>query len=160
MLLVTVCGYLVGSIYANKLKKREEFLSQFIILIDNFDELIRYKDMNVKELIKWAISSGEYSELEFLQDINFNDSFDKQWVNAIEDKKYKDFLKESDISEIKSIGTGLGESDKIGQSAHLKLHSKMLNQKLSDAKNECTVKGKLYKKIGLLVGIAIAIMLI
>ena len=40
------------------------------------------------------------------------------------------------------------------------MNLKMLNQKLSEAKNECAVKGKLYKKIGLLVGIAIAIMLI
>ena len=158
--MVTICGYLMGSMYAGRLKKREVFLEKMLVLIDNFDELIRYKELNVYELINWTVNSGEYKELTFILSIKPGiKSFDKQWIESIEKSEYKEFLTESDLNEIKSIGIGLGKSDKLGQSSHLKLHKKMLSQKLTEAKQEGTIKGRLYRKVGILTGIAGAIML-
>ena len=114
-------------------------------------------EYNKKMPNQWQI---KYKELTFILSIKPGiKSFDKQWIESIEKSDYKEFLTESDLNEIKSIGIGLGKSDKLVQSAHLKLHKKMLSQKLTEAKQEGTVKGRLYRKVGILTGIAGAIML-
>lgn len=161
MLITVVCGYCIGNMFASKLKMRRKFLEKMILLLDNFENLIRYKDMTVDELVKWAVKSNEYKELCFLQIIDEeNGEFSEKWRDSLDNKQLKAFLSNEDINEISLIGVGLGKSDKQGQDAHLKLHKTLIKNKYETALKDEQSKGRLYKKLGLLSGIGLSIIIV
>lgn len=96
------------------------------------------------------------------EDLNSNkgeeliDSF-KTVTKEMENKLY---LEKEDIGIFLSLGSGLGASDRVDQEKNINLISNQLDMLIEEARREKLKNGKLYKNLGILVGIAIIILLI
>ena len=76
------------------------------------------------------------------------------WKNALEESKTN--LKEEDIKVLKNLSKLLGKTDIDGQLSEIEL----IEEQITNAEEEQKKNEKLYKSLGILAGIAIAIILI
>lgn len=80
------------------------------------------------------------------------------WKNALEESKTN--LKEEDIKVLKNLSKLLGKTDIDGQLSEIELIEKFIEEQITNAEEEQKKNEKLYKSLGILAGIAIAIILI
>lgn len=80
------------------------------------------------------------------------------WENAI-DNSNTNFLKE-DIDIIKGLAKMLGKTDLDGQVSEIKLTDKFLDVQIKDAERQRSKNAKLYKTLGVTVGLALVIILV
>ena len=69
-------------------------------------------------------------------------------------------LKGEDKKLLTDFGSELGKSDLEGQIKHLQLYQSMFQRQLLSAQNEIAKKSKLYKTMGLFVGVSVALVMI
>lgn len=161
ILLAVICGYLIGNGLALKLNFRYLIFEEILMMINNFENLIRYKDLSVNELVLSAVKSGELKELTFLKDIpKIKGDFKTKWTKSVFGSDLKEYLSKDELNEISLIGSGLGKTDKNGQIGHLELHKEIIRKKLENAQKDKLEKSMMYRKIGTLAGLAVAIMIV
>lgn len=162
IIIVTVCcGYLIGNTFATRLKMRCIVFEEMLMLINYFENMILYKDMSVNDLVLSATKSGEYKHLTFLEAASKTDGdFNEKWTKSVTNSDLKNYLSNENINEFVLIGSGLGKTDKNGQISHLNLHKEILKNRLTNADEEKNKKGEMYKKVGALLGVAAAIVIV
>lgn len=69
-------------------------------------------------------------------------------------------LNKEDIEIVRTLGNLLGKTDKEGQIAEIELVQTFLNSQIDKAEIENSKNEKLYKKLGVLAGVSIGILLI
>ena len=72
----------------------------------------------------------------------------------------KTFIKKEDIENIKNFGKMLGTVDKDGQISMLEVTKNFIEMQIDKAKNEENKSSKLYKTLGVIVGLAFIVILI
>jgi len=112
--------------------------------------LIRHRALPTKELFT------ELSRYEFFSRIE-GDNFREDWVRAANEM---DELQEGELSVIKSIGAALGTSDVQGQLSMLEVNTRLLESYAEQAREQYMKKGKLYRTMGLLAGLFVAVLII
>ena len=154
------CTY-IGLIISNKYKNRVRDLKEFKSILNVINTKIRYTYEPIREIAK-DISDmnktciGEIFE-EFYYELNDKTVTDA-WNNSIE-KLGNNFSKE-DKSIIKNFGKMLGKTDLEGQVSQITQASEFLNIQIDKAEKERQKNEKLYKSLGMIIGIAIIIILI
>ncbi len=139
-------------------------LEASIVMIEELSLQIRYRALPVYELACALESSKGLEPLRFIgtlsEHIENERDFSIAWSNAIDSSKDQTSLKEDDIKILISVGNELGKSDIDGQISTLSLYRDMLSRSLKSAIEEKHNKGKMYRNLGALIGVGIAIILI
>lgn len=86
--------------------------------------------------------------------------FPDAWKQGLQETKQQMNLEQEDWSILSMIGGLLGSMDAKGQLNELTMVQSMLTQNLEAAKQSQTEKGKLYRSLGVLSGIGLAILMI
>lgn len=69
-------------------------------------------------------------------------------------------LGDGDVELLMGVGNSLGNSDTAGQIAMLELNSELLKARFAEAAEEASRKGAMYRSVGLLTGLGLAIIVI
>jgi len=69
-------------------------------------------------------------------------------------------LNDGDVELLTAIGNALGTTDTAGQTAMLELHQNLLMTRLTEAAEASGRKGAMYRSVGVLTGLGLAIIVI
>lgn len=158
-ILIIICGTLGGIYFSLRLKKKSEFLEQYLIFLNRVRTMIEYGNMSVRdifgELKNISVIEPVLTDTEkFLDD---GENFENAWKMSV-DKNMKEFDK-SDIEMIYFFGKSFGVTDKNGEISKIDLHSQMIKERLDMMKNEISSKTKIYRILGMFGGVLAAVMI-
>lgn len=152
-------GALVGFYSSFKLKRRTQKLTDCILLLSEFMLEVRFSNCTVKEMIVRCAENRQFSELLFLKRLSecSESEIKKEWYLAV---KEEPSLSYEDKEALIGVGNALGEMDKQGQLLSLEQFSELLSRRLEESENEYLKKGRMYRSVGLLGGIAAGIVIV
>ncbi|WP_434644134.1 stage III sporulation protein SpoIIIAB [Thermoanaerobacterium thermosaccharolyticum] len=154
----TLIGYLKSLKYTLRRRTIRAILSSLNILITE----ITYNQITLSEAFTKLSETSEsgIGKLFLIasQILNSNEGYtaSEAWEIAL-DKVGDLNLNQDDIRILKSFGKGLGNSDIYNQEKNFKFTSELLKKQLSDAEELSKKNEKLYKNLGVLIGIAVII---
>ena len=156
---IVVCGTLGGIYFSLRLKKKSEFLEQYLIFLNRVRTMIEYGNMSVRdifgELKNISVIEPVLTDTEkFLDD---GENFENAWKMSV-DKNMKEFDK-SDIEMIYFFGKSFGVTDKNGEISKIDLHSQMIKERLDTLKNDMASKTRIYRILGMFGGVLAAVMI-
>ncbi|MGN1270230.1 MAG: hypothetical protein ACI4UU_05135 [Clostridia bacterium] len=150
-------GILFSKKYANRekeLKEMKNSLNIFATKIKFTYEPIPNVFMEISNKIGGNVGNIFARAANRMQEISAGEA----WVQALEETKYN--LNKEDISVIKNLGRMLGQTDLEGQISEIEVVNEFLNSQLENAKEERRKNEKMYRTLGLVCGLTIAIILI
>ena len=139
-------------LYVQRLKLRRDFLREFSVFLSSLSTAVRYRSADIVTLVN---SCGE---LFSLPTDEYNHPFPKMWQSGIAGFQKRWRLSAADMALLKEFGEGLGTTDVEGQLSHIALYQGMFAKQQSSAEDDITQKSKLYKSLGLFVGVSAALM--
>lgn len=150
-------GIVIGKKYQNRVKELKEMktlLSIFLTKIkltyepipEIFGEIGNLRDTNIHNIFKLAAKNMKEMPA------------GKAWENAI--KAQNTNLKKDDLEVLNGLSNLLGKVDIEGQIKEIELVNSFLDTQINEAEQECIKSTKLYKKLGIVVGLTIVIILI
>ncbi len=160
--MIIIAGATAGFLQSDKLDKRVKFIENYISFINDINTKIRYSMQPIEYIIK---DCGKCENLlSFVNSISAKLEkkipFRKAWEDSIIVLKNENILKAKDLSLVKEFGTKLGSSDVKGQTAHCQLSINMAKEELKLAREEKEKKSKLYKMLGLSLGLCVALLMV
>lgn len=162
MLAVTIIGLgiLCGMFFSIQLREREKTMSFVLLLIKEITVQIRYTNSEIGDILRSAAQSTELKRLYFLEgcrEIEPNTDFHEIWNSGVKKQPY---LNTRDRELLIGLGDRLGQTDTEGQLSFLEMYAEMIKNRLEEAKRDYKDKGKLYRSLGLLCGLAVGIMVL
>ncbi len=160
--LSTLIGYLISMNYEYRIKQ----LSAFIYSIKIMEAEMNYSKNFLMDIIKKLSSSNEkvvscfYSNMEDLLRQSYGNDFSTLWSASVDLSFETSALSNSDIKIIKDFGKNLGKIDLENQQKIFDYFYKRLDFQMEEAINEKAQKSRVYKNIGVSVGIMIVVVLI
>jgi stage III sporulation protein AB len=148
-----LAGTVIGLYRSAELKRRELLLAEIVQLLEKMAVQIRYRALPLGELFE-SLDGGE-----FLKTVEANAARLNRrdaWNSAA--ASFPELTEERDI--LVSIGNSLGNSDTAGQTAMLELNKELLTSRLAEAADAVTRKGAMYRSVGILTGLGIAIIIV
>lgn len=156
-LICLYAGKLISKRYVNRvdeLKDMKNGLNMFLTKIkftyasipSSFKEIGNSINGNIGKIFMRAANSMN------------NKSAGEAWEYALEEQENN--LKSEDIDILKKLGTLLGKTDIEGQVSEIKLVQNFLDKQIDIAEIEKEKNEKLYKTLGGILGLAIAIILV
>ena len=161
-IVMIVSASAMGGIYfSSALKNRVISLKQINYMLEEIYIMLRYRSATVYEIVETLCNDERFAGLDFLKELKFSaeNSFQESWCRAVE-KNIPSGLKKSDRELLLNIGKKLGTSDLEGQLGAVKLRQAETAAAVSSAEEEYSRKAKLYRTLGVLTGVFIAIMLV
>ena len=149
----------IGIIKAKTFENRVKELNKFQNALLMFKSKIEFTYEPIKNIFE-EISKIIYQNEEniFLNSINISGSITLAWNKAVENIK-SDF-KDEDKEIIKMFGKLLGKIDLIGQVNEIDLTMKLIEKQIEKAETEKNQNTKLYKTMGIVLGMGICIIVI
>lgn len=155
----TSIGFLMSKKYKNRVIELREFKTAINILeakikftyepISNiFNEIANNIDKNLSMIFKKA---SKYMD---------EGTVKTSWEKAIEESKINLSLNYEDINIIRNLGNLLGQTDIEGQISEIKITSNFIDTQIKKAEEERRKNEKMYRSLGTIVGLTIAIILI
>lgn len=137
-------------------------LEKLSAMINEMEILIRFRAMRINDLINELSEQEMFRNFLFMNNLNEYLSDESMNINecwCVASKKTL-FLSEDDKRILFSIGEQLGGTDIDGQLSMLALNKTLAQRNLSEAQEEFRIKGRMFRNIWGLCGIAAGIMLI
>ena len=153
------CGY-IGFYFASKLKTRVRILTAQKIMLQKISTYLSYNKTPTKELIHALSVDKELEALTYLKrcdelltkgkdfPVAMNTSIDEMSELTKEDKPV-----------LQSLSSILGSFDVNSQLSAIAMQQHLLESTLENARQSSKQKGRLYRSLGLLCGLALAIMM-
>jgi stage III sporulation protein AB len=165
-LLIFISCSLLGYLKALGYTQREMELKEFLQALISLESEMQYRRDPILVCLKRVSQSKQNSATSLFSILydklfcsNEND-FYKAWCTSI-DKVYKhQNLISSDIMIIKDIGLDLGKSDIQSQGRFFARQYQLLEVQIAQAQEDCKTKGKMYRSLGISIGIIIIIIFI
>ena len=143
---------------ASKLSRRAYLIEQNIFMLGAMSERMRYLRPSMRALLQTLITL--YPALGYLrqcnEDVERGDSFSSAWRKSIYDF---DGIEAQEREILLSIGDTLGSSNLENQIAAIACTRSSLEERLTQAREDINRHGRLYRALGALGGIALAIIL-
>ncbi|MDD6236299.1 MAG: stage III sporulation protein AB [Clostridiales bacterium] len=145
---------------SSNLSKRVNELENSILLLEKMQTYLRYSKIPTSELIRALAYNENFTALTFLkvcsQKIEQGEAFPEAWKSGI--FLWKDTrMNEKDKEILSGVSDILGSSDYESQVNSLGLTAALLEQNLKEALAAKNTTGKLYRSLGVLIGIGMAI---
>lgn len=158
LLILVICGYL-GIVKSRTFENRVAELNKFQSALVMFKTKIEFTHKPIKNIFE-EISKLIYKDNEniFLYTVKNGNSIGNLWIEGV-DKIKKDFTPE-DKEVIKMLGKMLGKTDINGQVNEIELTTKLIEKQIENAEIEKNKNSKLYKTMGVILGMGICIILI
>lgn len=159
-LLTVVFGTAAGLYFSFKLKEREKIMSEVILLIKELSVQIRYTNSEIGEMLRTAARNEAYERLRFVAlcgDTENGDNFHLKWNEGVKNQPY---MTARDREILTALGDRLGETDSDGQLSYLEMTEELIKGQREQASADYLNKGKLYRSVGILCGLAVGIMII
>ncbi len=161
-ILIVFCATQVGIEIARKYVLREKELYEFKNAFKIMETKIRYTYEPLKEIFEYISQTIENKNIsnffKIVSEKIESISAKRAWEEALEAVNLN--LNKEDIIVIKSFGKLLGKTDKLGQMSEIELVVSLIDKQIGQANKEREKNEKLYKKIGLIFGIGLVIILI
>lgn len=160
VLIIFICAY-IGNNKANSFRLRVNKLRDLKCGFNIFKTKLEFSYEPVKESF-YEISKLVYKEnsnifKSYIENLE-NGNFEKAWELSVAENSYG-FSKE-DIMLINGFGKLLGKTDVNGQINEINLADEFLDKQIFDAEENRKKNDKLYKSLGIIIGIGIVIILI
>lgn len=150
-------GILLSKKYINRVKN----LKEMKVILNQFETKIKYTYDTIPEIFK-ELSKNANKEVSniFLEASNKMKSKEagQAWKEAIESSNIE--LNKEDKNILKGLSKLLGKTNLEGQISEIELTNTFLDKQIEIAEKEKTKNEKLYKTLGICVGLAIVIILI
>lgn len=153
-------GALLGYVMSDRLKMQTEFFEELSCFAVSLKIKIRFSSDTLAQLIG---SSGSFVRISpllevSLQELKKGESFHKAWQTASEKAARLYYLGEDDKRMLIGFGDGLGVSDTEGQMSHIELYTHLIEERLEKSQKETERKSKVYRLLGILGGMAAAVL--
>lgn len=136
-------------------------LRKFIAMLDEIAILIRFRAMRTREIIEEITGYNSLENFVFLdildECLELEDDISKGWRTAAQRTT---FLNSSDKDILLSVGEQIGSTDINGQLSMLELNRNLAERNLLQAEEEYRVKGRMFRTVWCLCGLAAGIMVI
>lgn len=159
--LVFAATFLIGYFTSKKYSNRVEELKELQTALNILETKIKFTYeplseifMQLSEILKGKIGSIFKNMSQEIKNSSANQTINKSFETVETD------LKTEDIKIIENLGKILGKTDKEGQVSQIELTSTFLKSQISKAEKEEEKNVKLYKTLGVTVGLAFVIILI
>jgi stage III sporulation protein AB len=118
---------------------------------------IKYRALPLRDLFSELsrTAGGSFLQLTMYY-VQFTTNYREAWNKAASEL----FTVDEDRELLTSIGSSLGSSDTAGQAAMLERSRELLSARLREAAEISAKKGSMYRSVGLLTGLGIAIVVI
>ena len=150
-------GDLVSKKYILRVKELKEFKNAFNIIETKIKftyEPLSNIFIETSKLLSKNVAKIFESTVIYMKQINAGEAWDK----SLEESETN--LKKEDIENIKNFGKMLGTVDKDGQISMLEVTKNFIEMQIDKAKTEENKSSKLYKTLGVIVGLAFIVILI
>ena len=140
-------GAISGLYFSKRLKERENMLSALILLIKELSVQIRYTNSEIGEMLAAAAQNQSYKKLLFVE----------KWEEGAIRQSY---LTAKDRDLILSLGDKLGSTDLEGQLTFLEMTEEIFKERQKQAFAVYRDKGRVYRSVGVLCGLAAGIIVL
>ena len=140
---------LVGFSCSSKLLVRKKVLESFVLELKNAKTLMRYSSNELYKIFK-----NNFMQYEFCGSVPFVN----QWDDML--KVYSKVLIKQDLDILSNFGKSLGTSDLNGEMSNIDMYLTLLDAQISHSQSIIDSKSKVYKTLGISLGLAVAIILI
>ena len=151
----------IGILMAKKYSSRVKDLKEMRKALNFFEDKIKFTYEPIPDVFEEISSKVNENIGEIFKssaNLMQNESAGVSWEKAV-DNANTNFTKE-DNEIIKGLAKMLGKKDIDGQVSEIRLTNKFIDVQIKDAENEKNRNEKLYKTLGVTVGLAIVIVLI
>lgn len=153
-------GAIAGVYFSKRLKERENILAAAVLLIRELSVQIRYTNSEMGEMLKSAAQNESYKKLLFVTSCEKTDEkgdFHRYWKEGTARQPY---LTTKDKELILSLGDKLGSTDLDGQLSFLEMTEEIFKERQNQAFADYRNKGKVYRSVGILCGLALGIIVL
>lgn len=149
----------IGFTMAGRLQKRTEQLRLLISMLEEMSVLMKYRAVSTDELLKTLSEQPSFCDSEFLALFGREREFPfrEAWQKAAE--KTTSFS-EDDRRILLYLGERLGTTDPEGQLSLFSISREFAERALAEAEEEYRAKGQLIRKVSLLCGAAVGILIL
>ncbi len=149
----------IGFAMSDRLKKRTEQLRLLISMLEEMSALMKYRAVSTDELLKTLSEQPAFRDSEFLSLFSRERElpFREAWCVAV---KKTVFFSEDDRRILLYLGERLGTTDPEGQLSLFSISREFAERGLAEAEEEYRAKGQLIRKVSLLCGAAIGILIL
>lgn len=153
-----IAGTAAGLYRSAELKKREILLAELLRLLEKMSAQIRYRALPLGDLFTELDSAGGGKFINKVAEYA-NNGVNRRgaWNEAVCDFGELD---PGDREILLSVGNSLGGSDIAGQLSMLELSGELLAVRQREAAETSSRKGAVYRSVGLLAGLGLAIIVI
>lgn len=158
--IIAAFGGFAGLFFSLRLKEREKTMSSVLLLIKELTVQIRYTNTEIGDILIAAAKNEEFNGLYFVCECNKLEekgNFHLLWKEGV---KKQPFLEAKDRELLYSLGDSLGQTDTEGQLSFLEMYEEMIKKNLEQAARDYAEKGRMYRSVGLLCGLATGIMVL
>lgn len=152
---------LIGINIAKKYSSRVFELKELLRALNMFEEKIKFTYEPIPDAFE-DISKNTKSEIsKIFEEASINMKTmcaSEAWEKAINNSNTK--MTKEDLDIIKGLAKMLGRTDLDGQVSEIRLTKKFIESKIEEAELERAKNNKLYKTLGVTIGLAIVIVLI
>ncbi len=160
--LIIVSSSAIGIIKSINLSKRVYELELIIILIEKIKTYLRYNQLHTSEMIYELSQCSSFDRLDFInycsKKLKKDSNFPLIWEESILNSKLSISTKDRNILiGLKDI---IGARDIDGQLSGIDLTLGIIQENLNDAKQVKSVKGRMYRNLGILLGLGLSILIL
>lgn len=162
MMLFSVFGIttFLGLMMANKFKERVKDLKSILSILNIIETKIKYTYEPLPQIFE-DISNQFKSNIGNIFKVSRNKmkqvSAGEAWDYGVENSTT--YMNEEDLQILKNLDKMLGKTDAEGQLSELELMKNFIEVQIKKAEEEQTKNEKLYKSLGMTVGLALVIIL-
>lgn len=157
------CSSFLGFYQSRRLSSRVTFLEECLLLLQKMRAYLSHERITTAQLVHELARVNSLATLTFLADcdqrLKAGEIFPVAWGSALDGSSQHDPLLEEDRTVLRMIGEILGSSPAAVQQGELSVVEQLLQQQRTHAQTQCLEKGKLYRSLGVLCGIGIAILM-
>ena len=155
--IIIICSY-IGFLKSKTFENRVLELSKFQNALVMFESKLKFTYEPIKNIFE-EISNVIYKNENnvFFYTSKEKRNIYKAWCTGIDENKY---FNDEDKNVTKMMGKLLGKTDIEGQLSEIELGLELINKQIKDAEIEKNKNSKLYKTMGVILGIGISIILV
>ncbi len=153
----------IGNTYAKKYVSRVKELEKMQNLLNIFKSKIKFTGLTIQEIFNQIYDDNKdvVGDIFKRASLNMENMSAKDgWKKAIEESQDKLSLNKEDFTAIGTLGKMLGNTDVEGQVGQIELTEKLIEDQIENAKIEKQKNTKLYKTLGVTVGLTAVILLL
>lgn len=160
--MLIACGALAGLYASRRLKRRTDFLTQYIVFLTRAETMISYCSTEIGRIVSDPGDVPLLSRMlsECCAMINGGSDFSSAWSCGVSSAAQEGLIAGDDINLVRSFCDGFGTSGTEEEIAKLRLHRELIRQRLAVLSEEAAKRQKLYRVVGTFCGAMAAAVMI